>query len=109
MLSLIKVFNENNYFVLVTQYGSTDGESDRFLDADELSLSLEKGSPTEVYLFDQFTASFNNESPKEMFLHGLSEMHKNLALLDILEIVCMKLMLLFFSTSCLLIDENMWD
>ena len=57
------------------------------MDADELSLSLEKGSPTEVYLFDQFTASFNNESPKEMFLLGLSEMHKNLALLDVLEIV----------------------
>ena len=32
-------------------------------------------------------ASFNDKSPREEILHGLSELHKNHGLLDILEIV----------------------
>ena len=40
----LSIFNENNYFVLIIQYGPFDGDSDRVLDANALSLSLKKGS-----------------------------------------------------------------
>ena len=45
--------------------------------------------PAAEFLFHQFVAAFNNESPKDALLYGLSEMHKNegLLILDILEIV----------------------
>ena len=41
----------------------------------------------EETLFDQFSASFCNESPQEAILAGLSEMHKNHNLLEILDLV----------------------
>ena len=54
---------------------------------------------------------FDNGSPKEVIMHGLSELHKNLALLEILEFVHQSYEaddnVLF--KSCLLIEENTWD
>ena len=41
--------------------------------------------PAQEFLFDQFTASFSNESPKEALLAGLSEKHRNDYLLEILD------------------------
>ena len=50
--------------------------------------------------------SFSLESSKEMLVHGLSKMHKKLALLDILEIVSQSYEA---EILCFLTEENMWD
>ena len=43
--------------------------------------------PVEEVMFDQFTASFCNESPLEALIAGLFEMHKNPNLLEILDLL----------------------
>ena len=48
---------------------------------------MKNQNPAAMFLFDQFVASFNKESPREELSHVLSEMHKNDGLLDILEII----------------------
>ena len=48
---------------------------------------MEGQGPVKEFLFYQFAASFNNESPKEALLAGLSDMHQNKSLRDILDIV----------------------
>ena len=41
------------------------------------SESLELQQQTTMLLFAQFVASFNNESPREELLFGLSELHES--------------------------------
>jgi hypothetical protein len=57
-------------------------------DSDENTGKIKATIPPEELLFDQFTASFCNESPQEALLAGLSEMHKNNNLLEVLKKLC---------------------
>ena len=56
-------------------------------DLNENNFALKSQTPFAEFMFDQFVASFTDESPREELLFGLSELHKNLILLNILEIV----------------------
>ena len=73
--------------VLVIQYNSSGANSASNSDLDENVKALKTQTPIAEFLFDQFVASFNEESSQEPLLQVLSEMHKNNVLLDLFEIV----------------------
>ena len=56
-------------------------------ETDENIRGVKSQQPLADILFDQFEASFTNERPREALVFGLSEMHKKINLLEILEIV----------------------
>ena len=63
-------------FILVIQYNSSEGNSAGNSDADESIRGAKNQIPVVEFLFDQFVASFNNASPKEALVHGLSEIKR---------------------------------
>ena len=75
------------YVSLYFKYNSSGDNSAVNSKMDGNTSNVKVTRPVEETLFDQFSASFCNESPQEALLAGFSELHKNRNLLEILDLV----------------------